>query len=291
MAPALKPVPAASPITIHPLAGALGAEIRGVDLTRPLDDATRQAILDAFRDHVVIYFPDQALTPEQHLALSLVFGPHQPIPHIYSVEGFPELQIVRREAEERDTYVTGGNWHTDSTYLDAPPAAVVMRAVEVPEFGGDTLFASMYAAYEGLSDGMKSLLGGLRAVHSATRIFGSESKKREKGYAIPQMDPALGDREVVHPVVCTHARSGRKHLFVNRVYTRRFEGMTEHESAPLLQFLYEQCARPEFTCRVRWKKNQVLVWDNLASMHRAIGDYAGKYRYLQRTTAGGPAPR
>jgi taurine dioxygenase len=290
MARALKSVAAGARLSISPIAGALGAEIGGADLAKPLDAETRRQILDALRDHLVIYFAGQALTPGQHLALSLVFGPHQPIPHIYSVEGYPELQIVRREAEERDTYVTGGNWHTDSTYLETPPAAVVMRAVDVPDYGGDTLFASMYAAYEALSEGMKKLLDGLRAVHSATAIFGSEAKKTGAKYAQPTMDTAFGDREVLHPVVCTHARSGRKHLFVNRVYTRRFEGMREDESRGLLQFLFEHCARPEFTCRVRWKKNQVLVWDNRASMHRAIPDYAGKYRYLERTTAGGPRP-
>ena len=273
-------------VTVHPLAGALGAEIRGIDLAKPLDDAARAAIFEAFQQHLVVYFPDQILTPEQHLEFSLMFGPHQPIPHIFSVDGYPELQIVRREASETDTYVVGGNWHTDSTYLEKPPAAVAMRAVDVPDVGGDTLFSNMYLAHEALSPKMREVLDGLRAVHSASRVFGSDSLKREKRYTMPKMDVDFGDQEAVHPVAPAHPVTGRRHLFVNKVYTRRFDGMTAEESRPLLEFLFEHIARPEFTCRVRWRNNQMLVWDNRATMHRAVPDYPGKDRYLERTTAG-----
>lgn len=276
-------------LTLLALTGAIGAEIHGVDLKRPLDAETRAEILEAFAEHLVIYFPDQRLTPEQHLAFSLIFGPHQPIPHIHSVDGYPELQIVRREADET-TNVVGENWHTDSTFMETPPAGVVMRAVDVPEVGGDTGFQNMVLAYETLSAKLKEVLGGLNAVHSASRVFGSDSKRMQRRYSTREMGLSLGDREVVHPVVCTHPVTGRKFLFVNSVYVRRFEGWTEDESRGLLQTLYEHQARPALGCRVRWRNDQLLVWDNRCTQHRAIPDYQGKFRYLQRTTFGGWHP-
>lgn len=284
-------------LAIKPLTGALGAEIDGVDLRRPLDEAARTALRQALRDHLVIYLPDQDVTRAQHLAFAATFGPVMRIKHILSVEGCDDVQIVRRDAADRDSYVTGGNWHTDSTYLECPPAAVAMRAVTIPDVGGDTMFANTYLAYEALSPGMQRLLGGLKAVHSASWLFGSAAQKRTKGYEhstayayVKEMDAAEGDREVLHPVVCTHPETGRRSLYVNRVYVQRFDGMTEDESRPILQFLFDHLARPEFTCRVRWRKHHMLVWDNRYSMHRAIGDYPGKDRYLERVTAGGPRP-
>jgi taurine dioxygenase len=285
-------------LTIKPLTGACGAEIEGVDLTRPLDAGVKQALRHALRDHLVIYMADQDVTREQHLAFAETFGPVMRIPHILSVEGCDDVQIVRRDATDKEAYVTGGNWHTDSTYLECPPGAVVMRGITIPDAGGDTLFANTYLAYEALSPAMQRLLSSLKAVHSASWLFGSEAQKRHKGYShakayayVKEMDISAGDKEVVHPVVCTHPETGRKNVYVNRVYVRRFEGMTEDESRPILQFLFDHLARPEFTCRVRWRKNQMLVWENRFSMHRAIGDYPGKDRYLERVTVGGPRPR
>jgi taurine dioxygenase len=278
-------------LTVRPVTGALGAEIFGVDLTQPIDAETKREIIRAFHDHLVIWFPDQKpLAPEQHLAFAELFGPLTRIPHIFSIEGYPEIQIVRREANESGTYVVGENWHSDSTFLETPPLGVVMRAIDVPEFGGDTLFANMYLAYEALSDKMKAILATLKGVHSATRIFGSESKKREKRYDIPEMDVSFGDREVVHPVIRTHPGTGRKLIYINRTYLRRFEGMTEEESRGLLETLYAHCGRLEFSCRARWRKDQVLVWDNRATWHRAIFDYPGKRRYLERVTIAGDRP-
>lgn len=287
-----------SRLAIKPLTGALGAEIGGVDLRRPIDDQTKRALRLALRDHLVIYLPDQDVTREQHLAFASIFGPVMRIPHILSVEGHPDVQIVRRDATDVDTYVTGGNWHTDSTYLECPPGAVAMRGITIPDVGGDTMFANTYLAYEALSPAMQRMLGGLKAVHSASWLFGSEAQKRRKGYEhtkayayVKDMDVAEGDREVLHPAVCSHPETGRKNVYVNRVYVRRFEGMTEDESRPILQYLFDHLAKPEFTCRVRWRKNQMLVWENRFSMHRAIGDYPGKDRYLERVTVGGPRPR
>jgi taurine dioxygenase len=279
-------------ITVSPITGVLGAEITGVDLREPLEEDTWNEIKHAFYEHQVIYFPNQAITHEQHLAFSRHFGPVKPVPLLKNIEGFPEVQMIRREASETGR-VIGESWHTDSTFLDEPPAAVVMRAVDVPEYGGDTGFLSMYKAFEALTPAMQNVVSSLSAVHSATRIFGSAYQAQNRQFSNTSarvMDVELGDRETVHPMVITHPGSGRKGLYINQVYVQRIEGMTDLESKSLLSFLYEHVARFDFTCRIRWKKDQVLVWDNLCTMHRAIPDYMGKFRFLTRTTIGGKRP-
>ena len=277
-------------IAVEPITGAIGAEIRGIDLTQPLDVEGKREILRAFHENVVIYFPEQpALTPAQHLAVAAIFGSTMRIPHLFGLESYPDVQVIRREAAERETAIVGGNWHTDSTFLDAPPAAVVLRGVTIPPVGGDTLFANQYLAYEALSAKMKEVLAGLRAVHSASWLLGNAAKTRDRGYSdtIRRLDTAATEREVTHPVICTHPATGRKFLFVNTVFVRRFDGMTAEESKPILDFLFAHCARFDFGCRVRWRQNQVLVWDNIASQHKAIGDYPGQDRELQRVTVAG----
>jgi taurine dioxygenase len=280
-------------ITVEPLTGVLGAEVSGVDLRQPLAPAAWQEVRQAFSDHQVLLFPGQQLTHEQHLAFSRNFGEVIRVPQLHSVEGYPDVQIIRRLATDRGRIV-GENWHADSTYLEAPPAAVVMRAVEVPPYGGDTGFLSMYAAYEALSASFKAMLEPLNVVHSATRIFGSAYLAQGRTYnaAAARTDLSVeeGDREVVHPLVCTHAISGRKFLYLNKTYAQRVEGFTNEESASLFSFLYEHCARFDFTCRARWRQDQLLVWDNRCTMHRAIPDYTGQHRYMTRVTIGGPRP-
>jgi alpha-ketoglutarate-dependent taurine dioxygenase len=280
-------------IVVKPLTGVIGAEIQGVDLRELLDELTWREVLRAYGEHQVIYFRNQPITHAQHVAFSRRFGELAPVPLLHSVEGHDEVQVIRREASDTGR-VVGENWHTDSTFLDCPPAAVVMRAVDVPECGGDTGFLSMYTAYETLSPRLREVLDGLSAVHSATRIFGSayklQNRKFAAGNARADMDVELGDRETVHPMVCTHERTGRKFLYVNKTYVQRIDGMTEDESRPLLNFLYEHASRFDFTCRVHWEKDQVLVWDNRCTMHRAIPDYAGKFRFLTRTTIAGARP-
>ena len=278
-------------ITVAPLTGAIGAEIRGVDLSRPLDDETKEEILAAFHDYMVVYFPDQPLDNAQHQSFAHLFGTDLiKIPQLTSLEDAPFVQIVAREAAETESYVVGGNWHTDSTWMERPPLCVVMRAVEVPDYGGDTAFSNMYLAYEMLSPKLKDLLSQLNGVHSASFLFGSAYLQRKKRYNRTFVDQELGDRETIHPVVCTHPGSGRKYLFVNRIFVKRFDGMTEAESKPLLEFLFEHADRPEFSCRVRWRKNQVLVWDNRCTHHKAIADYPGMARYMLRVTVEGGRP-
>jgi taurine dioxygenase len=281
-------------ISVEPITGAIGAEIRGVDLSQPLGPDLRREIIRAFHENVVVYFPDQpVLTAEQHLAFASIVGPTMRIPHLFGVENYPDVQVIRREAAERETAVIGGNWHTDSTFLEAPPAAVVLRGVRIPGVGGDTMFANQYLAYEALSPKMKEVLGGLKAVHSASWLLGNAGKTRDKDYSgtIRRLDSAATEREVMHPVVCTHPATGRKFIFVNTVFTRRFDGMTVEESKPILDYLFAHCARLDFGCRVRWRQNQVLIWDNIASQHKAIGDYPGQDRELQRVTIAGERMR
>jgi alpha-ketoglutarate-dependent taurine dioxygenase len=281
-------------IEVRPANGTIGAEIHGVDLSRPLDGETWTEVLQAFHDYLVVWFPGQPLTHEQHLAFSRRFGPLMSMPQLHAVDGFEDIHIIRRDADDQGR-VVGENWHADSTYMERPPAAVIMRAVTVPEFGGDTGFLNMVQAYETLSPAMRKVLDGLSVVHSATRIYGSaylaQNKKVWSARSVKtEMDVAAGDREMVHPLVCTHPGSGRRFLYVNRVYVQRIDGMSDDESRPLLQFLYEHCSRFELTCRVRWARDQVLVWDNRAAMHKAIPDYVGRARYMTRVTIAGSRP-
>jgi alpha-ketoglutarate-dependent taurine dioxygenase len=280
-------------IVVRPMNSTIGAQIDGVDLSRPMDEQTWQEIRQAFADYLVIFFPNQALSHEQHLAFSERFGPLMDMPQLHSVEGFKQLHVIKRDADDTGR-VIGENWHADSTYFECPPAAVVMRAVTVPEFGGDTGFLSMIAAYETLSPKMRAVLDTLSVVHSATRIYGSayhaQKRKFSANNAKVDLDVDAGDREMIHPLVCTHPISGRRFLYVNQVYVQRIDGMTDLESQALLRFLYDHCARFEHTCRVRWQKDQVLVWDNRCAMHKAIPDYIGRSRYMTRTTIAGPRP-
>ena len=278
------------PLTVTRLTGALGAEIRGVDLAN-LDDATFAEIKALFLEHLVIYFPDQRLTPEEHLAFSARFGPHQPLPQIRVDETFADLQIVKREASAQELYVTGENWHADSTFMETPPLGVVMRAVDVPDVGGDTLFANMYQAYETLSPKLQQILENLHAVHTGSHIFGSKAPRLDR-YDVPKdVDLDAADKETIHPVVRTHPETGRKCLFIQKTYIRRFDGMTEAESKPLLDYLIEHATHPRFQCRVRWHDGHVLIWDNRCTLHRALNDYYGKSRFLVRTTIAGDRPR
>ena len=280
-------------ISVTPLTGVIGAEIRGVDLSRPIEPPVLQEIRDAFSDHQVVLFPDQPISNAQHLAFSRHFGEVVQVPQLRSVDDVPEVQMIRRLATDTGRIV-GENWHADSTYMDTPPIAIVMRAVDVPEYGGDTGFLSMSAAYEALSPGFRAAIDSLNVVQSATRIFGSAYRAQGRTYdpAAARTDISLeiGDREVSHPLVCRHPVSGRRYLYINRTYSQRIDGWSEEESQALFTFLHEHCTRFDFTFRARWKKDQVLIWDNRCTMHKAIPDYAGKYRLLTRVTLSGSAP-
>ena len=280
-------------IRVEPLTGVIGAEIHGIDLREPMAPEVAEEVRAAFDRHQVIVLPGQDISHEAHLAFASLFGPISRVPQLHNVDSYPDVQIIRRRAEDTGR-VVGENWHSDSTFLDVPPAAVVMRAFEIPPYGGDTGFLSMYAAYDALSPAFRAVADGLNVVHSATRIFGSLYRAQQRRFDAAStradLDIEAGDREVVHPLVCRHARTNRRCLYLNRTYTQRFEGMTPEESAPILAFLFEHCARFDLTCRVRWRQHQVLVWDNRCTMHRAVADYAGFDRYLTRVTIAGERP-
>jgi taurine dioxygenase len=235
---------------VRRIAGALGAEVSGVDLGEPLDDAVIAEIRQALLDHQVIFFRDQHLTPEQHLAFGRRFGSLNVHDFVGGMADYPEIIEVRKEADDRGSNF-GGAWHSDVTYLEEPALGSILYAREVPDFGGDTLFANMYLAYDALSDGMKRMLDGVTAVHSARRPYGPQSEWFPTQRAMEIRRSNSAQAEVEHPVTRTHPETGRKGLFVNSTFTIRFSDMSEEESTPLLDYLYHHLVRPEFTCRFR----------------------------------------
>jgi len=274
-----------SHIEVKPINGAVGAEVCGVDLTKPIAGEVWAEVDRAFAENLVIYLRKQTgLTREQHMAFAQHFGPLQKIPHIFSVEGYPDVQIVERLADDT-RMVVGEGFHNDSTFMRTPPTTVTMHAIDVPDFGGDTAFSNLYLAYETLSPAMQEFCEGLIGVNSAKVLFGTGAD--QKRVMMKDMDVKEGDAEVEHPIVCVHPRTGLKHLFLNLVYTRRLKGFSEKESRLILDFLHNHIASMAFTGRVRWENETVLIWDNWAVHHSAIADYAGKYRYMERVTTGG----
>ena len=279
-------------ITVQPVAGSLGAEVSGVDLAAPLSNAAAAEIRRAFTENLVLFFRDQRLTPEQHLAFSGLFGRLCRMPYIKHMEDYPDIIAVLKEADERKISTFGNAWHSDFSFLEEPPLGSILYAREVPSHGGDTLFANMYEAYEALSAGMKRMLLGLKAMHSG-KPYGQgglpKDLKTSRSIGIERNNPEA-DREVAHPVVRLHPESGRKALFVNAIYTTRFEDMSEAESRPLLDFLFEHAQRPEFACRFRWAEGSLAVWDNRCTLHYAVNDYDGSRRLMHRTTVAGERP-
>ncbi|MGH6954804.1 MAG: TauD/TfdA dioxygenase family protein [Alphaproteobacteria bacterium] len=282
-------------IEVRPIAGALGAEIAGVDLSRPLGNETFAEVHRAFLEHLVIFFRDQTLDPQQHKAFARRFGALQIDPIVKAIPGHPEILEVAKETDERLNF--GGAWHSDMTFLERPPLGSVLYALEVPEYGGDTLFASMYLAYESLSAGMRAMLDGLIAIHTGERCYGPKSvSERFTEDRRMQVDSgpeamAVALKEIEHPVVRTHPETGRRALYVNGSYTQRFKDMTEAESRPMLDFLYGHAVRLEFTCRFRWRRGSMALWDNRAAMHNAVNDYHGQRRIMHRATIDGDRPR
>jgi taurine dioxygenase len=279
-------------ISVHPVAGSLGAEVGGVDLAEPLRNSVADELRRAFVEHLVLFFRDQTLTSEQHLAVSRLFGPIVRMPYVKHMADYPDIIAVLKEPDERNISTFGNAWHSDFSFLEEPPLGSLLYARDVPSRGGDTIFANMYAAYEALSDGMRRMLDPLRALHSG-RPYGvagvPKDLRTSRSIAIERDNPEA-DRETAHPVVRVHPESGRKALYVNAIYTVRFEDMTPAESQPLLHYLYEHCTRPEFTCRFRWTPGSLAIWDNRCTMHYAVNDYDGERRLMHRTTVAGERP-
>ncbi len=277
-------------IDVRPIAGALGAEVRGVNLARPLANRTFAEIHQALLDHAVIVFREQDLSVEQYMDFGRRFGPL--IQYAFS-KGLPDhpevLEIVKEPHETRNF---GGGWHSDGTWYEKPPMGTMLYAREVPPAGGDTLFASGTRAYEALSDGMKALLDGLIAINSAAlKKQGGRAQrhKEHRGMSLTALETA-DSYVAAHPIVRTHPETGRKSLYVNQGHTVGIKGMTEEESAPLLKFLFDHSVRPEFTCRLRWEQGSIALWDNRCTQHLAINDYTGHRRRMLRLTIAGDRP-
>lgn len=277
-------------LDVRPMSAAVGAVISGVDLSRSLRDDERSAIREAIGEYGAVFFRNQNLSPEQHIAFAEQWGAINVNRFFSSVEGYPKIAQVLKEPDQRSNI--GGGWHTDHSYDQIPAMGSVLYAHEVPEVGGDTLFANMFKAYEALSDGMQKMLEGMNAVHSSRHVFGNGAKR----YSDDSNDIAtrIGNQEAatqdaVHPVVICHPISGKKALYVNPGFTLHFEDWTAEESAPLLQYLYQHAVKPEFTGRFEWEKGSIAFWDNRATWHYALNDYHGKRRYMHRITIEGVA--
>ena len=270
-------------LDVRPVGPAVGAEILGVDLRAPLPGDTLRAVRETLADRGVVFFRDQALTEAQHIAFARQFGDININRFFAKLPEHPEIALVAKE--KHHTRNIGGGWHTDHSYDLAPALGSVLYAREVPPMGGDTLFASMYAAYDALSGGLKQTLLGLRAVHSSRHVFGVERGDLKGRIG----NTELATQDAVHPVVIEHPESGRKALYVNPGFTVRFEGWTDEESRSLLDYLYRHAQKPEFTCRFQWREGSIAFWDNRSTWHYAANDYQGERRLMHRITLEGCA--
>ncbi len=283
-------------IQVQPLTKALGAEISGVDLSQALEPDVFAEIEAAFHRHLVIFFRDQKLSPAQEVAFAARFGPVGRYPFAAPLEGHPEVIAVIKEASQRTNF--GGVWHSDTAYLERPPLGSALYALEVPALGGDTMFANMYLAYEALSEGMRTLLDGLRAINTAGKDGGAvrgdhlaDNANRVADNAMRGQNLDKMNLEAEHPAVRTHPATGRKALYVNRAHSLRFAGMTEAESKPILDFLFAHAVREEFTCRFHWTEGALAFWDNRCTQHYPLNDYHGHRRVMHRVTVEGARPR
>ena len=273
-------------IQVKPISGALGAEIHGVDLAH-LEDEIFAEIHHAFLENLVIFFRDQTITPDQQVAFSARFAPIGFYPFLKGLPDQPAVIEVRKEPEDKLNF--GGVWHTDTAYLAKPPMGSVLYAKEIPENGGDTMFANLYLAYETLSDPMKAMLDGRKAVNSSRK--GDAAAGRQKSVDENPTDASDVQTESTHPALRTHPETGRQALYVNRGHTVCFEGATPEESAPVLEYLFEHQIRPEFTCRFQWAPGSIAIWDNRCALHYPLNDYHGQRRVMHRVTMEGDTPQ
>jgi taurine dioxygenase len=279
-------------IEVRPLTGHIGAEILGADLGKGLDDDVFAEVQRAFLDHHVIVVRDQQLDHGQQIALARRFGEPDIHPIAIGMDEHPEMLRVHKPAHEPACF--GTSWHTDNTFFERPSATTLLYGVTIPPVGGDTLFASTRAAFEGLSPAMQTMLRDLRAIHSATRAYDPSTTGTAKYEGKAAINYRFSDairEEHEHPVVRTHPETGRLSLFVNPMFTQRIVGLHENESRALLEMLYTHIVRPEYTCRVGWAPGTLTIWDNRCTQHYALDDYHGHERLMFRVTITGDVPR
>ncbi len=264
---------------VQPFSGAIGGVVQGIDLCQPIDDTAFAFLQAALLEYEVLFFRDQPMSPENHAAFANLFGQPQLHEAYDHVAGYPQLTILENDRERPSKIEM---WHTDMTFRPCPPIGSILHGVSIPDKGGDTLFASMSAAYEGLSGKMQSLLSSLTASHDFS--YGFRESLEEPGGAERLADMVAANPPVEHPVIRTHPVSGKKSIFVNSLFTVRIKGMQPKESRALLDFLFLHVTTPEYTCRFNWQLNSVAFWDNRITQHKPVNDYWPAHRKMQRIT-------
>ncbi len=266
-------------LEFSPVSGSIGAQVDGINLCETLTTEQFEALNQALMEHEVLFFRDQPLKPENHAALADLFGQpqlHEAYPH---VKDYPQITILENDKDNPSLIEM---WHTDMTFRECPPIGSILHGVIIPEKGGDTLFASMSAAYQGLSDQMQSFLSGLTAIHDFT--FGFKESLEAPGGRERLADMVKSNPPVEHPVIRTHPISGKKCLYVNSLFTSRIKGVKEKESRAILDFLFNHMVQPEYTCRFGWEPDSIAFWDNRITQHKPVNDYYPQHRKLQRIT-------
>jgi taurine dioxygenase len=279
-------------IETRKIAGALGSEVSGVNLVEELSDEVLAEIRAALLENLVIFFRDQDLTPERQLAFARRWGDIHLHPFMVGMEGHPEVLRIVKTPQDKKNF--GGSWHTDQMFSPKPAMGTILYAVEVPSTGGDTMFTNQYLAYETLSDRMKSLIGSLKTVCAGDNFKKNGGRSRKDMYPrqMSQMmvkDPGDVQTTSIHPLVRTHPETGRKALYIGG-HVQSFDGMTDEESQPLIDFLMKHSTRPEFTCRFRWERGSLAFWDNRCTQHFAVNDYPAETRIMHRVTVCGDWP-
>ncbi|MFP6584923.1 MAG: TauD/TfdA family dioxygenase [Candidatus Hydrogenedentota bacterium] len=267
------------------LAGTIGAEIRGIDLTQFITESIGNEIRSLLLEHQVIFFRDQDLQPAQHKALAELFGPLDFHPAYPSVEGFPEIMILESTPEVPSKIDT---WHSDMTFRQHPPVGTVLRSRITPPKGGDTLFSSMTAAYEGLSEVMQEFLDALTAVHDFR--YGFRESLAEPGGEERLKQALLDNPPVEHPVIQAHPETGKKVIFVNELFTKNIVGLELNESDAILSFLFKHVTTDEYTYRFSWEPNSIAIWDNRSTQHKPVNDFFPGHRKLERSVILGDHP-
>ena len=273
-------------IEVSPISGALGAIITGVELKNTLQDKVFAEVYRAFLEYKVIFFNDQELSPETQLRVGRLFGKPIIYPFVKGLKDYPEITPILKRENDLNNF--GGVWHSDTTYQEQPPKATMLYAVEVPEFGGDTEFANQCLALDNLSEGMQKFLNEHRVINTSGKgkVVASRSdvmKHSSSGQVVDEL-------RAIHPAVRTHPETKQKALFINEAHSLQFTSLTLEESAPILDFLFKHQIKSEFTCRFKWKKGSVAIWDNRCALHNPINDYHGKRRLMHRITFAGDKP-
>jgi taurine dioxygenase len=273
-----------STINVKPLSGNIGAEIDGVNLKKISKEQFKE-IKIVFGKYGVIFFRNQNLSPEEEIIFAELWGEININRFFTNLEGYPKIALVSKEPDQKKNI--GGAWHTDHTYDLEPAMGSILFAHQVPKKGGDTLFSSMYAAYETLSDGLKDTLKNMYGRHSSRHVFGTSRAERNDDTVGRIINSDKAKQDAIHPVVITHPQTGKKALFVNPTFTLGFDGWSDEDSKPLLNYLYSHATKPEFTCRFKWEEGSIAFWDNRSTWHLAVNDYHGQRRVMHRITING----